>query len=126
MKQQPQVIGLEDCIPYADYSELTGRAEFIICVKMYRGYVHTVYITAMQEHREQCKLPLYEKGYRCNAFMIDTWIHKFETPTTWMQGWCEQHKCPFQRWYVPKGTAKIKFDYHFGTTLSIKFVGDDE
>ena len=124
MKIEKEVIDYKeikstDVIGYVDRTDKWGTAEFQICTLFKRGYLKEVYFTRrQQENNENYCLKVEGK---INVFCITAWTHKTEHPRIWRQFWCKDHKSICHETYVPRGTSKIVFAYHFGNSLDIRF-----
>ena len=116
---------LNSKIKYTYRTPHLGRAEFEICPVFKRGYIEKVYIYRAQQYEEQSAyvLDLKKLGLRrTNTFDITAWGHLTDEPRVWRNYWCKEHKAICFETYVPNGTDIIEFDYHFGNSLTIRFV----
>ena len=120
-------ITVKDRISFVGLTKVFGRAEFTFCPVFKAGKMVKLFITAHQQERSDsgnwvfdCEIPITE-------FMIESWTHKTTPPRIWFEQWCNVHKTIAHTVYVPDNTDEIKFSYHFGNQLSIRFQkkGDD-
>lgn len=115
-------INLDSQISYKDMHQSYGRAEFEFCPVIKNGKITDLFIVPRQQEREEKGWHLDLSKLRCSCINFVSWIQYHENPNIWNEYWCKIHKALTHRIYVPKNTQIIEFDYHFGDSLSVRFV----
>lgn len=126
-KTIPKEIKVNDVIPYVWRTDNYGVAEFELCPVFKNGYMEKLFIYRKQQiERDAFVINIKKTGLKIKTFMVESWISRTEAPRIWRNMWCKEHKCVLFEVYVPHDTNQIKFTFHFGDTLSIRFENTNE
>lgn len=121
-KQKIIEITVHDIIKYKPLHKCFGRAMFQICPVFKNGIIRELFIyRRQQDNHEIYKIDLKKINYKANTFHIESWTHETDSPRIWRESWCKDHKTIMHEVYVPNNTNQIKFNLHFGDTISILF-----
>lgn len=128
MALKTKQINLDTKIKYVPVTENLGRAEFLFCPVFKYGKMRKLFIFRLQQkNREHYCLDLEKIGLKnTTTFDITSWSHKKDLPVIWRNFWCKEHKTISFEVYVPNNTDTIEFAYHFGDSLTIRFIKGKE